>query len=126
MANPFCHMELDTTDPAKAKAFYSALFDWKITDMDMGGGMIYSTFKPSNDSPGGGMMQHPMPGASSTWLAYVLVDDVAAASRKAVSLGAKIVVDKQEVPNMGWFCVIVDPTGAHLGLWETSPSAPRP
>ena len=119
MANPFCHMELDTTDPTKAKAFYSALFDWKITDTDMGGGMVYSTFKPTDDSPGGGMMQHPMPGAPSSWLAYVLVDDVNAANKKAVSLGAKIAVDKQEVPNMGWFSVIIDPTGAALGLWET-------
>jgi hypothetical protein len=126
MANPFCHLELDTTDPTKAKAFYSALFDWKISDNDMGGGMVYSTFKPTDDSPGGGMMQHPVPGAPSAWLAYVLVDDVTAANKKAVSLGAKIAVDKQEVPNMGWFSVIIDPTGAHLGLWQVNPSAPRP
>ena len=126
MANPFCHLELDTTDPAKAKAFYSALFDWKITDMDMGGGMVYSTFKPTADSPGGGMMKHPMPGAPSAWLAYVLVDSVDAATQKAVSLGAKVLVGKQEVPNMGWFSIITDPTGAALGLWETNPSVPRP
>ena len=126
MANPFCHVELASTDAAKAKTFYTSLFDWKITDNDMGGGMIYSTFKPSNDSPGGGMMQHPMPGAPSAWLAYVLVDDVAAATQKAVSLGAKVLVGKQEVPNMGWFSIITDPTGASLGLWETNPSAPRP
>jgi uncharacterized protein len=119
MANPFCHLELDTTDPTKAKAFYSALFDWKLSDMDMGGGMTYTTFKPTDDSPGGGMMQHPIPGAPSAWLAYVLVDDVNAASKKAVGLGAKIMVDTQEVPNMGWFSVIMDPTGAHLGLWQT-------
>jgi hypothetical protein len=126
MANPFCHLELDTTDPTKAKAFYSALFDWKISDNEMGGGMVYSTFKPTDDSPGGGMMQHPVPGAPSAWLAYVLVDDVTAANKKAVSLGAKIAVDKQEVPNMGWFSVIIDPTGAHLGLWQVNPAAPRP
>jgi uncharacterized protein len=125
MANPFCHLELDTTDPTKAKAFYSALFDWKITDSDMGGGMVYSTFK-AEGGPGGGMMQHPVPGAPSAWLAYVLVDDVNAANKKAVGLGAKIMVDTQEVPNMGWFSVIMDPTGAHLGLWQTNPNAPRP
>jgi predicted enzyme related to lactoylglutathione lyase len=27
MANPFVHVELNTTDPAKAKAFYGKLFD---------------------------------------------------------------------------------------------------
>ena len=39
MANPFCHLELASTDAAKAKTFYSSFFDWKLTDMDMGGGM---------------------------------------------------------------------------------------
>jgi predicted enzyme related to lactoylglutathione lyase len=121
MANPFCHLELSSTDAAKAKTFYSSFFDWKLNDMDMGGGMTYTTFKPadSNDSPGGGMMQHPVPGAPSSWLPYVLVDDINAANAKAKSLGAKIMKDTQEVPNMGWFSIIIDPTGAALGLWQT-------
>jgi len=123
MDNPFCHVELSSTDIAKAKPF-SALFNWKITDNDMGG-MIYSTFK-AEGGPGGGMMQHPIPGAPSSWLPYVLVDDVNAANKKAVSLGAKLMVDTQEVPNMGWFSIITDPTGAALGLWQTNPNAPRP
>jgi predicted enzyme related to lactoylglutathione lyase len=121
MANPFCHVELASTDAAKAKTFYSSFFDWKLNDMDMGGGMTYTTFKPadSNDSPGGGMMQHPVPGAPSSWLPYVLVDDINAANAKAKSLGAKIMKDTQEVPEMGWFSIIIDPTGAALGLWQT-------
>ena len=106
MANPFCHLELDTTDPTKAKAFYSSLFDWKITDSDMGGGM----------------MKHPMPGAPSTWLAYVLVDDVAAATKKAVSLGAKIAVDKQEVPK--WAGSASSSTPPALPLVSGKPTHP--
>ncbi|HEX4576956.1 MAG TPA: VOC family protein [Edaphobacter sp.] len=118
MANPFCHVELASTDISKAKTFYTSLFDWKITDNDMGGDMIYSTFKPSDDSPGGGMMQHPVPGAPSAWLPYVLVDEINAATKKASSLGAKVMRDVTEVPNLGWFSIITDPTGAHLGLWQ--------
>ena len=30
MANPFVHVEFNTTDVAKAKAFYGKLFDWKM------------------------------------------------------------------------------------------------
>jgi uncharacterized protein len=118
MAHPFCHMELDTTDPTKAKSFYSALFNWKISDMDMGGGMIYSTFKPE-DGPGGGIMQHPMPGAPSLWIPYVAVDDVKTSTQQATSLGAHLIKDVTEVPNMGWFSIVSDPTGAVIGLWET-------
>jgi predicted enzyme related to lactoylglutathione lyase len=119
MANPFCHLELASTDIAKAKTFYSSFFDWKLSDMDMGNGMTYTTFKPADDSPGGGMMQQHAPGAPSAWLPYVLVDDVKAAAAKAKSLGANVVVETQEVPNMGWFSIITDPSGAHLGLWQT-------
>jgi hypothetical protein len=28
-------------------------------------------------------------------------------------------MDVTEVPNFGWFSVIVDPTGAALGLWKS-------
>ena len=117
MANPFVHVELATTDVGKAKPFYQSLFDWQLEDMDMGGGMTYTMVKVG-DGTGGGMMQHPMPGAPSAWLAYVLVDDVAAATAKARSLGANVMREVTEVPNAGSFSIIIDPTGAMLGLWQ--------
>jgi predicted enzyme related to lactoylglutathione lyase len=117
MANPFVHIELATTDVDKAKSFYKALFDWKLDDMDMGGGMIY-TMIDVGEGTGGGMMKHPMPGQPSAWLAYVNVDDIAAATATAKSLGATIVRDVTEVPNAGSFSIVIDPTGAALGLWQ--------
>ena len=36
MANPFVHVELNTTDLNKAKAFYGNLFDWKLDDLPIG------------------------------------------------------------------------------------------
>ena len=119
MANPFVHVELATTDLDKAKGFYRSLFDWKLNDMDMGGGMSYTLIEVG-EGTGGGMMQHPMPGAPSMWMAYVLVDDVKAATAKAKSLGAQVMRDVTPVEDMGWFSIIVDPTGAHLGLWQSS------
>ncbi len=71
------------------------------------------------EGTGGGMMKHPMAGAPSVWLAYVLVEDVANATNRAKSLGASVIKDKTEVPGAGWFSIITDPTGAMLGLWES-------
>ena len=113
MANPFVHVELATTDLDKAKSFYRLLFDWQLQDMDMGGGMSY-TMIGVGEGTGGGMM----PGAPSGWLAYVLVDDVTAATAKAKSLGATVMREVMEVPNAGSFSIITDPTGAMLGLWQ--------
>ena len=114
MANPFVHLELNTSDTAKAKAFYTALFGWQFTDNDMGN-MIYSTFKPDS-GPGGGL--YSMPGAPTAWLAYVGVDEINAATEKAKSLGATIHNGPMEIPNVGWFTVLSDPTGATIALFQ--------
>src|SRR4051812_375225 len=120
MGNPFVHIELATTDVAKAKAFYGKLFDWKLEDVDMGDGMTY-TMIGVGDGTGGGMLKHPMPGAPSAWFAYVLVDDVVAATEKAKSLGATIIKDVTDVTGRGAFSLFIDPTGAALALWQAKP-----
>ena len=70
------------------------------------------------DGTGGGMMRQMIPGAGSAWMPYVLVDDIDASTKKAKKLGAKICKDVTEVEGMGWLSIIVDPTGAMIGLWE--------
>src|SRR5918993_4683070 len=119
VANPFVHVELNTTDPEKAKAFYRELFTWAMDDMQMGPNMTYTMIQPG-EGTGGGLMKQPMPGAPSAWLAYVDVDDVKASTEKVRSLGGQVLKDVTEVPQMGWFSVIADPTGAVLGLWQTA------
>jgi predicted enzyme related to lactoylglutathione lyase len=116
MANPFVHVELATTDLGKAKEFYGKLFAWTLEDVPMENG-TYTLIKVG-EGTGGGMMKHPMPGTPSSWLAYVAVDDVKAATQKAKSLGAKIVKDVTEIKDIGSFSIFVDPTGATLALWQ--------
>ncbi len=117
MANPFVHVELMTTDQNKAKSFYGALFDWKLEDMPMQGSANYTMIRVG-EGTGGGIMKNPMPGGSSTWVPYVLVDNVVDATAKAKDLGAKVYRDVSEIPDMGSFSVIADPTGGILGLWQ--------
>ena len=123
MANPFVHVELNTNDVGKAKSFYGKLFDWKLEDIpnEAAGGSY--TMISVGDGTGGGLMKNPMPNAPSFWLAYVLVDDIEAATKKAKSLGGKVMKDVTEVMGMGWLSIIVDPTGAVLGLWKAKPRA---
>ncbi len=120
MGNPFCHVELATSDLGKARDFYTQLFDWKLEEAPMGGGQSYTMIQVG-EGTGGGMMTNPMPGAPSAWLAYVLVDDIHASTAKAKSLGATVMRDVTEVMDAGWLSIIVDPTGAVLGLWKAKP-----
>ena len=116
--NPFCHVELNTTDVKKAKDFYGKLFDWKLEDLPAPTPGGDYTMIGVGEGTGGGIMKHPIPGAPSFWLAYVLVDDVQAATKKAKSLGANVMKDVTEIPGFGWFSVLADPTGAHFALWK--------
>ena len=117
MPNAFIHVELSTTDPDKARAFYGKLFAWKMEDMEMGPGVTYTMLSPG-EGTGGGLMKQMMPGAPSAWLPYVKVDNAMVSTGKVVELGGQVIKDVSEVPGMGWFSIIVDPTGAYLGLWQ--------
>jgi predicted enzyme related to lactoylglutathione lyase len=122
MANPFVHVELMTTDVAKAKAFYTELFDWKLEEIP---GMEYTVINVG-EGTGGGMMKTVQPDSPSYWMAYVYVDDAAVATEKARTLGATICKEVTEIPGIGWFSVITDPTGATLALWQMNPAYQKP
>ena len=120
MANPFVHVELSSPDPEKAKAFYRSLFQWQLEDMQTPAtpDHAYTVIKVG-DGTGGGIMKQP-PGGPAGWIPYVLVEDLRAATDKAKTLGGKVMKDITEVPQMGWFSIIQDPTGAMVGLWKTN------
>ena len=118
MANPFVHIELQTKDLAKAKDFYSMLFDWKLEDMPLSDGGSYTMINVG-EGTGGGMFANPDPSVPSHWLAYVGVEDIQAATDKARELGATVVRDVTEGSDYGWFSVVIDPTGAAIALWQS-------
>jgi predicted enzyme related to lactoylglutathione lyase len=117
MPNPFVHVELSTTNVPKAKAFYGKLFKWKMKDLPMADGSQY-TMIDVGEGTGGGSYKISTRGVKSAWMPYVLVADIDKSTKQAKKLGAKIVQDVTEVMGMGWLSVLVDPTGAKLGLWE--------
>ena len=114
MGNPFVHVELHTQDPDKAKRFYGALFAWKLQEYPE---MNYTIIDVGETGRGGGIMKSPMPDASPQWVPYVYVDDVRATTEKAKSLGATVLQDVTEIPDVGWFSMLQDPTGAAFALF---------
>src|SRR3982074_1532984 len=116
MANTFVHGEPQTNDPVSARKFYTSLFDWKLQDVPMPGGTY--TMIDVGGGTGGGMMRNPIPGAPSHWLAYVGVDDINAATKKAKELGAMVVIAVTEVGEAGVIAVMSDPAGATRAMWK--------
>ncbi|HYU15982.1 MAG TPA: VOC family protein [Candidatus Acidoferrum sp.] len=114
MSHPFTYVELHTDDPAAASAFYRHLFDWQVKESATPAGP-YVALEPGEGMSGG--LRRAASGPSR-WVVYVRVADVAAATERAIALGARALVTRQEVPNLGWFSLCVDPAGATFGLWQ--------
>ena len=119
MANPFVHVELYTPNLGKAKDFYATLFGWQLEDVPMPDGGTYTMIKVG-EGTGGGMMKAPDPSIPPHWMAYVGVDDIAASTDKARSLGATIHKEVTDI-GPGKLSIITDPTGATLALWQPNP-----
>ena len=118
----FSWCELLTDDVDNAKQFYSEVFDWELEDMDMPTGK-YTVIKV-NEKPIGGLMKKPDEAAAigtpNFWGSYVTVDDVDARVEKARSRGAEVLVPPTDVPTVGRFSTIKDPSGAVLSLITSS------
>ncbi len=107
-------MQLQTVSSKDAVDFYSHLFDWEMTQNDEPDHPYIEI--DAGDGPMGGVLEVGEEG--SGWLPFVQVEDIKASTKKAKFLGADIIVDSHSISNGGIYSVIVDPTGAPLGLYQ--------
>jgi predicted enzyme related to lactoylglutathione lyase len=120
-AGSFCWLELGTTDSGAAKNFYSKLFGWTAEDLPMGPDMTYTMFRLGGNDVGGAyqLMKDQLDAhVPPHWMPYVKVDSADASAAKAVQLGGKQIVPPSDIPSVGRFAVIQDPTGAHINIFE--------
>ena len=113
-AGAFIWSELSTSDLAKSKAFYTAVFDW-----GWGGVDEYAEGQVQGRTIAGVMPRPPdMPAeVPNSWLVYFGAADVDAAVKKATELGASVIVEPRDIPGTGRFAVLADPQGAAFGLF---------
>ena len=112
-----CWTELASTDLEAAKKFYGELLGWKL-EGSQSAGMNYTEIVVG-DKHIGGMFQITEecgPDMTTQWRSYVAVDDVDASARRTGELGGRVVLEPMDIPNVGRFCIINDPTGATISL----------
>ena len=124
----FSWHELMTTDYKKAFDFYRRLFGWEtMSEMDMGGGMMYSMFGKGNNRMFGGMFNRmpDMAGVPPFWLMYIFVKDVKKAVDVAVKNGAKLQRGPMDIPG-GIIAILGDPQGAAFAVHQSTEVAAKP
>jgi len=109
--------ELMTPDEKKALAFYEGVFGYTHESMDMGAQGTYYLLK-KGDAMRGGLMRSPMPDTPPLWMPYVAVADCDATAAKATGLGAQIIVEATDIPNVGRFAALIDPQGACIAFMK--------
>jgi predicted enzyme related to lactoylglutathione lyase len=116
----FVWEELHTPDPAAAKQFYSEVFGWRASEMDMGDLGTYGLFGLGEEDSLAGVFQKSAdePGPAY-WLTYLAVDDVDAATAKAIGLGATQLLAPMTIEGVGRWSILTDPTGASFGLYRS-------
>jgi len=117
-----CWTELHTTDPAAAKSFYQAVFGWATQDMPMGD-FSYTVIRPAgggDDSSQGGIVplspEMAAAGMSARWLPYFEVADCDAVVANATEHGGTVTAPAQDVPGVGRFASLTDPSGAAFNV----------
>jgi predicted enzyme related to lactoylglutathione lyase len=116
-AGHFCWQELLADDVERARDFYAAIFGWETGSMDMGPMGTYHTFRRADAEVAGLMKRPPDMPAPPAWLYYVHVEDVDASFARAGELGATTCVEPSDIPGIGRYAVLVDPTGAAFAVF---------
>jgi len=112
------HLDLPSDDLGRARAFYEGLFGWKIQGMPEF--PDYEMFQSGPDGVGGGIGLRGETAPNAPRI-YVSVDSIDATLAKLEGLGGDVVVEKTEVPGMGWYAAIHDSEGSDIGIWEDLP-----
>src|SRR4051812_25104261 len=99
------HLELHSGELEPVCAFYGGLFGWPTERIGP-----YTEI-----GPGRGAVECPTP--RPLWLPYVEVPEIAAATERAVELGASVLLSPREGP-AGWRSGVSAPAAGQGALWQ--------
>ncbi|MDX6412277.1 MAG: uncharacterized protein QOE91_1793 [Gaiellaceae bacterium] len=113
--------ELETRDPAGAKAFYGAVLGWSAVDLDMGEMGTYVEWQVDGNRIGGmsdigGRVPEEVP---AHWLTYFGTENADGLAEKVEQGGGRIGFGPMDIP-AGRFAVVQDPWGAVFAFMQPS------
>ncbi len=112
-----CWVDLYTSDPERAQAFYNELFGWtcEATGPEFGG---YFNFSKDGVQVAGGMAHDGETGTPDHWSVYLASDNAAATVDAAAARGRAVIVPAMAVMELGSMAVVTDPGGDAIGIWQ--------
>src|SRR5579859_3897408 len=116
-------VDLQTSDQAAAKAFYTALFGWTYDDQPMPDGQVYSMAVLRGHQVAAIAPQPPelaTAGAPPMWNTYLAVDSADEATARVEAAGGQVGMAPFDVTDAGRMSFVLDPAGAAVALWQAN------
>jgi predicted enzyme related to lactoylglutathione lyase len=112
-----CWTELATRDKRAAASFYRGMFDWDGQEQTGLGPLPYTMWM-KDGAPAAGMFELPaeMAGVPPHWMPYFQVEDTDATVEEAKKLGGNVLMPPTDIPTIGRFATLTDPTGAAFSV----------
>jgi predicted enzyme related to lactoylglutathione lyase len=121
-AGALCWNEVGTPDSQKAGDFYSTMFGWERELMP--GPMEYTIFKNAGEGIAGMFQITPEMGPIPPhWMVYFAVNDCDATVQKTTELGGTVLRPAEDIPNIGRFAILQDPSSAAFAIIKPTPGA---
>lgn len=113
-----CWVDLASSDPADARAFYGDLLGWEF---DIGGEEFgYYTMAKVRGKNVAGLAGQFMPDSPVAWTTYFAADDADKTAAKIREHGGAVLMEPMDVPGSGRMAMATDPGGAVFGLWQAA------
>jgi predicted enzyme related to lactoylglutathione lyase len=120
--NKVVHFEIPVSDFKKAKSFYEAVFDWKVSLHGDEGAMAETTPVDEKYMPkelggiNGGFYKRTSPAQQPSFVVHTeSLDETIAKIEKA---GGKITGPKHQAGEWGYMAEFKDPEGNEITIWE--------
>jgi predicted enzyme related to lactoylglutathione lyase len=112
-----CWVDLMTSDPEAARAFYGGLFGWEFEIGPPEAG--YYTQARVRGLAVAGLGGQPKPDELPVaWTTYLASDDLETTVKRILESGGTIAMAPLDVMGEGSMAIAADPTGAVFGLWQ--------
>lgn len=120
--------DLTVEDAESIRDFYSEVVGWTFESVDMGGYSDFTMCLPATGEAVAGVCHALGPNAKlpPVWLVYVNVDNVEASIEQCRSLGGSVISGPHRMGDHGRYCIVRDPAGAPIGLFEPASQIEEP
>jgi uncharacterized protein len=115
-----CWIDLASSDPEQAKAFYGALFGWQAetSSEEFGNSSGDYTIFTKDGLPIAGLVPNTRGQYPDAWSTYLASEDIAATARAVTDAGGQVLVQPRQVGAQGSMAAFRDPGGALVCAWQ--------